>query len=464
MSSGVAWDLEVFDLNGQSLAIVAEAYERSITFEHNGIDQLEFSLYLDDPVAGFVVPIKSVVKVWRRVRGLPDPVRSEPFFCGVVGPRRRGAREGTVTYTAFSPLWRLQHRYHIDKHVFGWWNANSLPVDLGFSDVGGPPIAWDGAWYTNPDDRYSYSTGWNPSWVMWAMIHFTNELVPGTGADRTGIIRGAMEEYLEEPLIQRPWIIKRYGRGQNTWTLVDEIVNQMQVVDLAPRYTHVDGLQRMMYFDTVWPRGVQNDDVVLGYGTAPWNCADVTDQEIVEPGTFATHVTAQGQGERDTDRQIAKADGSSYYNEITGDLIEVPDYLDEYGLYMRWDRYENETSGRNLRSFAAETLLHNALPVHVVEPTVEHPFNDENDAVPVRPVYGSDYGMGDGIRVRCDRDTMRFGMEYDEWKRVLGAKLTMSDGNLETTTLTLVDDAKKLVTPDVPEFYGGGTTPGGVGL
>src|SRR3990172_12834181 len=103
---------------------IRRATNRNIQFYLNGADQLSFSLNLKDPMALIVKPLTSFVKVWRSVPGYADPANA-PCFSGIVTSRVLRGNAGQVDYTVFSPIWRLQSRFHILNHYL------NINVDTG---------------------------------------------------------------------------------------------------------------------------------------------------------------------------------------------------------------------------------------------------------------------------------------------------------------------------------------------
>src|SRR5262245_22992142 len=93
------WTVRLDHRHAGSIAPLTETFNEKLSFELNGIDSFTFSQYLDDPQAAIVLPLETVVRVFRD---------EHLMISADVGPRQRDAEAGTQTFTCFSPLKRCQ--------------------------------------------------------------------------------------------------------------------------------------------------------------------------------------------------------------------------------------------------------------------------------------------------------------------------------------------------------------------
>jgi hypothetical protein len=95
-----SWRIEHFDKSGNAINAnysgysdmgttneIAHATDRQLGFYLNSIDTLDFSLYLDDPMAAQIHRLTSFIKVWRTTPGYSDP-SNEPCFTGIVAEHK----------------------------------------------------------------------------------------------------------------------------------------------------------------------------------------------------------------------------------------------------------------------------------------------------------------------------------------------------------------------------------------
>src|SRR3990172_11162740 len=126
--SDVSWLIKHYDRNGNDINAnyagysdigitneIAHATDRTLDFNLNSVDVLNFSLYLDDPMAALIKRLTSFVKVWRTAPGYADPSNT-PCFSGIVGFHEKQGAQNVMRVQAFNPLWRLQLRFHLLNH------------------------------------------------------------------------------------------------------------------------------------------------------------------------------------------------------------------------------------------------------------------------------------------------------------------------------------------------------------
>lgn len=388
----VIWHARLYNrTTGALITNLDSLFERSLTYKLNDVDQMDFSTYLDDAQAALIVPLRTVIRVWRETDdgslGPPSARPTAPDAAFLVGSYSKSAEANTAQWTAYSPLWRLQSRYHIDPHNFS--DASKPSAVKG---ANGPREASD---------------------IMWRMISFTNQVVEGTLGDATGIVKGSLFEDSPPKLIER-----KYDRGQNSWEMIQDLL--IGGVDLKPTYLN-RGDYGAMAFNTVLFRGVQNNSVKFEYGTGSKNCSDISERIMTDPGSFSNYVTVQGESKTDADQ-----------TNVRNDALVGAD-----GLYMRFEMARNGVTAAYRLGLAQQYLLRGKNPVIMYEPTVS-PAMDA-------PIYGVDFHLGDGVRVSCSRGA---GMTFtNQWQRVIEVKLDLSDGNMETCSPTLIDDYNGQVSP-----------------
>jgi hypothetical protein len=167
---------------------VFHATSRTMNFYLNGVDDAGFNLYLDDPMAALIIPTKSYIKIWRHIYEADgttlifEDESNEPAFAGIVQSTVKDGDSNTMTVKAFSPLWRLQSRFHVRNHY--------LKI--------------------NPDTTDPY-TG---SEVIFKLIDLLNTAFPATGDEYTGIEQGSAM-WVDEPSMS-PYFV---AKGSVTWSL-----------------------------------------------------------------------------------------------------------------------------------------------------------------------------------------------------------------------------------------------------
>lgn len=401
---GVSWVMKLYDIHGHLITELTEAYNRKLSFELNSIDSCTFSVPLDWEGAGEIQPLKTTVKVWRRVIDAENDIYYAdspdlPCFAGVVANMEMSAASDEMNVTAYCAFWKLQSRFHIDRH------------------------------------NYHQQTA---SFILWDLIQSTNGAVDIMGIpneDRTGIIGpfadpyatlwdlyGSWADYDGDP----PLFNAHVPRGQNTWQFFDDFLTQNGTPDLTPLYLHREGSRSQLVFNTAVVRGVRPDasTVSLGYRTGANNLDDIQVQISVEPGQMATQVTSQGQSDTDGNKVV-------YPKAYDDDAIDL---LLEFGLYQNWTKYDNVISREELRAFAIDLYSRMSSPITVYTPTISPAFP---------PYYKVHFDVGDVIELSAAKGTaMNFTAAE---QRVYKIELNMSNNNMETTTLTMARDFTSMV-------------------
>lgn len=436
------WEVAVFNSEGWQIADISEAlFDQTLTLALNDVDVFTASMYLEENQAQWIEPLTMIVKVWRHVPGHARQPRSQPHFCGIISSMTRNAQAGTINFTAHSPFWRLKFRYHIDPHDFTY--------ETGVGDIGtGVEIPG----WSIPEEEHPRGT--DPSEIMWQMIYYTNNLIVSTTiADKTGIAIGTFAEYGNPNA--GVLLNNRYERGQNTWDLIQEIVAMPGMPDLDPEYIHAEGSPYLMKFNTVIHKG-RDLGFTLDYNTGDKNLTDLTESVIIEPGNFATYQVVQGQGDSNADQTIVVAydgfvGGPGYpsppykyvpvgaregfwgdpeYFAGTETLFQyegapVADLVDEYGLYMAYDKEESAITKMERSAITQELLLQRMHPLTVYEPYL-------SSALVWAWPY--DFDIGDFVYINCERP----GLSISNLRhRVTGIAISRNADHTENVTLTL---------------------------
>jgi hypothetical protein len=384
------------DYTGYSYATTSNeifhATERNMNFYLNGIDDLSFTVYLDDPIAPFIVPTKSVVKVYRTIYEEDGTTvifaddDTFPCFAGTVQSTLKSGNSNTMQVKAFSPLWRLQMRFHVNNHY--------LVKDL------------------TTGDPYTGST------LIFKLIDLINSAFPATGDAYTGIEQGTAN-WLAEPEMS-PYFV---AKGSNTWSLIfDDIMSRPAAADIIPTYID-DTTNVMMILDTDEKRG---DDIS---GTISFtfhtgndhtmsvdNCEDVTEELSVNPGEFANYLWAIGQGGANSGKVAVAWDNSS--GDYDSNLI---------GLYMKTVDKSEIKRINALTSIASAELKQSRWPKNAYTVTVSPAGG---------LIYNYHYKIGDVIGLTANKGALNI----DKNQRIYQVGLTMSDNNVETAAPLVSND------------------------
>src|SRR6266496_2247882 len=287
------WTIKHYDISGNPIQaiytgysldetseIVHHAFNRNLNFYLNGVDDCSFSLYLDDPMAYLITPLKSIIKVWRKITDIDGTVIYEdpantPSFAGVVASAVKNGEENTMQIKAFNPMWRLQFHFHLLNHYLK----------------------------TNPDT----SSPWKQSELIWKLIDLINNAFPGT-ASFTGIVLGTFDWVLEPEV--SPYFV---AKGSNTWSnIFDDIMTRAAGSDIWPEYYHYDANSTLMIFNTFEKRGADKSaTIAFSYHTTDANCDDLSEEVLANPGEFANYVWGVGQGGPNSGKVTVSSDSAS---------------------------------------------------------------------------------------------------------------------------------------------------------
>lgn len=397
--SNVTWTMRLYDTSGGPITAadyngavsneIKHGFNRQLEVPLNGIDTLNFSLYLDDPMSYQITRLRTVVKLWRTIRNDAGSViyaDSDPCFGGVVGYTRRNGAENTMGITVQAPFWRLQFRFHILNHYL------KINVDT--------------------DEDYKQSE------LMWKLIDLVNNAF-GLEDSNTGIIKGTFAA-ANDPVVA-PYFV---AKGSNTWTHIFEtIMNRPGGVDIAQSYTHVDGDPSIMVFNTEEKRGGDNT-VTFRYRTGSAdNLDDLVEENQPVPQEFGNYLWAVGQGGPNSGKIAMEEniddDADGYHN---------------IGIYqVRKDFPEIKKIGlagpppTHLKAVAQSEFAQARVPK----------TNYSCEISPVGPIYyGLNYNVGDTATLLGGKGSL----SVDALQRIYDATLSMSENNIESVSISLADD------------------------
>ncbi len=395
--SDTSWTIRHYDRGGNAINAnysgysdigvtneIAHATDRRLGFYLNNADILEFSLYLDDPMAAQINRLTSYIKVWRSVPGYTDP-SNQPCFSGIVSRHRKDGASGLMNVTVMSPLWRLQLRFHLLNHYLK----------------------------TNPDTADLYKQ----SELIGRLIKFISEAF-GPVVSHTGIEKGTFYDVANE-ITMAPYF---QPKGANVWSeIFDGILAKAGSIDIIPRYHHTNGSGTLMYMDTALKRGSdKSGSVAFTYRTtSPSNCDNVTEEETINPGTFGNYVWAVGAGGPNSGK-IAVAQNTG----ITGLGYGA------IGIYMRRDDFQDEKRIGVLGANPPNTATH--LRANAINILARSIVPDTAYSVEMSPAaniyYDKDFTLGDVITLNASKGALNIsGLK----QRVHECTLTISDNNIE---------------------------------
>lgn len=399
--ANTTWTMKLYDLDGSPVGtdvdtstagLISEATDRRLELNHNGIDQLTFALYLDDPFAVNLFTKSRIVKLWRNVN---DTEYSKTFTQGATAPEFSGfvtgidmlGQSNLMNITCQSPFWRLQTRFHLLNHY--------LAID---TDTGAP---------------------YKQSALMMKLIDLVNNAfeLGVTGSSYTGISEGTFS-WAGEPTIS-PYFVQK---GSNTWQhIFENIMTRPAGVDITPRYFHTDGNPVQMFLDTSEKRGTDKSGTtgVFNYNVgADPNCDDMTKNELIVPGNFGNFVWVVGQGGPNSGKIVERYDDDA--TDPGSEAIGV------YQKYVAADDYQRINDA--MRTQADAELARARIP-------------DRQYTATLSPAggtyYRSDFVLGDVVYLNADKGAMSFS---NVKQRIYQVVLGMSDNNMETAEVALSSD------------------------
>jgi hypothetical protein len=397
--ANVSWTMRLYDTFGAP--ITAADYEgavsnqikhgisRQLTIPLNGVDSLNFQLYLDDPMSYQIVRLRTVVKLWRTVRDNSGGLLyqdSDPCFGGVVAYTLRNGSENTMQITCQAPFWRLQSRFHILNHYLK----------------------------TNVDTGLDYKQ----SELMWKLIDLVNNAF-GLEDSNTGIIKGTFSA-TNDPVVA-PYFV---AKGSNTWThIFEELMNRPASPDIAPTYTHVDGDPSILVFNTEEKRGGDNTYTFRYRTGTNDNLDNLTEENQPVPGEFANYLWAVGAGGPNSGK-IAMEEN----------IDDDDDGYHNIGIYMRRADFQNIKKiglagppPTHLKALAKSEFAQARIP-------------KTNYSLEIAPggeaYYAHNYNVGDTVHVLGSKGSL----SVDTTQRIYDATLQMSENNMESVAISVADD------------------------
>jgi hypothetical protein len=370
---------------------IKHATNRNLGLFLNGIDELEFQLYLDDPMAYEIRRLHSYVKVWRTVyndSGAAIYSDSQPCFAGVVGTTIKNGESNLMTVKVFSPFWRLQFRFHILNHYL------KINIDT--------------------------SLEYKQSELMWKLIDLVNNAF-GIEDSNTGIVKGTFSS-ANDPVVA-PFFV---GKGSNTYVnIFDTIMNRPGGVDIFPSYYHSDGSPTLMYFNTEEKRGDDiSSSVSFNYHTDSSNLNDLTELEQPIPNEFGNYLWAVGAGGPNSGKVAMEEN-----------ISDDDDGYSTIGIYMRRADFPDVKrigvsipKPTHLRAIAEAEFAQSRVPKTSYEASVSSVGGIH---------YAKDFLLGDVISLNASKGALSVsGVK----QRIYDVKLSNSDNNIETSVATISKD------------------------
>lgn len=398
--ANVTWTMRLYDTGGSGISAadyngavsneIKHAFGRTLQIPLNGVDALDFNVYLDDPMSYNIKRLRTIVKLWRTIRNDAGSViyaDSDPCFGGVVAYTKKSGEEGVMNVNVQAPFWRLQSRFHILNHYL------KINTDTG--------------------DEYKQSE------LMWKLIDLVNNAF-GLEDSNTGIIKGTFAA-ANDPVVA-PYFV---AKGSNTWTHIFEtIMNRPGGVDIVPTYTHIDGDPSILVFNTDEKRGEDNV-TTLRYRTGSGDTLDdLSEEEQPVPGEFGNYLWAVGHGGPNSGK-IAMEEN----------IDDDADGYSNIGIYMVRNDYDDLKKiglrgppATHLRAVAIADFAQARVP-------------KTNYEAVVSPVGGAYYGysfsVGDTVGLLGGKGSLSVNVTG---QRIYNAALSISENNLETTSLTVAED------------------------
>lgn len=386
---------------------IKHATDRRVHFVLDNYEDLNFNLYLDDPMAATIKPITSVVKLWRYIYTdsgslvYADP-SGTPAFGGFVTFVEKNGESNQMQVRVFSPLWRLKTRFHIRNHYLK----------------------------TNPDTGINYTT----SEIIWRFISYLQVAFGGQGLGATGTTAGeiASPSYMgmakgnflwgSDPLMG-PYF---QGKGENGWSnIFDTIMSRAECPELIPRYYHADGSGIIMYLDTNKARGSDKTaSVQFRFHTGSNDNLDnlIESVDIQEPGSFANYVWAWGSGGPNSGKLAMRANiAEDQYGYNTTKIYQLGTYYADLALF---DTTLGKVADGDLKKARKPPMVYSI----GISPAITGPF------------YGANYSTGDAVSLYASKGALSAS---NVKLRIYESNLSMSDNNVETVSLALGNDDKE---------------------
>jgi len=402
-----SWNLRHFNLAGGAINAagydgavsneIRHAEDRNVHLVLDNYEDLNFTLYLDDPMAPFVKPLTSVIKLWRSIYSdegtlvYQDPADT-PCFSGFVAFTGKRGANNQMGVRAFSPLWRLKTRFHVNNHYLA----------------------------TNLDTNAPYTE----SELIWKFIDLLQNAFPVNNRSYMGMEKGNFQ-WANDP-VMGPYF---QAKGANGWSnIFDTILSRAESPELIPRYHHSGGSPIQMYLDTDQARGAnKTGSVSFNFHTGTNdNLDDLTEDIEIQPNDFANYVWAVGQGGPNSGKLALALNVND--DEFGYDTVKV---YQQYAEFNDIQLY-NDT----LRDLALGELKKNRRPQPsygvAISPAITGPF------------YGMHYVCGDAISLNANKGALQV---TNAAVRIFECTLSMSHNNVETSNPLIGPDVKEHIIP-----------------
>jgi hypothetical protein len=401
--ANVTWTMRLYDINGNGISAanmnpiapstsneIQHAFNRTLTIPLNGLDTLNFSLYLDDPMAANIVRLRTVVKLWRTIRNDGGSIiysDNDPIFAGIVPHTAKNGDDNTMNITVQGALWRLQSRFHILNHY--------LKTNI------------------DTDEPYTQSE------LMWKLIDLINNAF-GLDDSNTGIVKGTFSAG-NDP-VMAPYFVPK---GSNTWTnIFEEIMNRPGGVDIVPSYVHIDGDPTLMEFNTEDVRGNSNVTTFRYRTGSGDNLINLEEETQAVPGEFANYLWAVGDGGPNSGKIAMEEniddDADGYHNiGIYMRRVDMPD-IKKIGL--------RTPIPTHLRAIAIAELAQSRVPQVEYRCEISPAGNT---------YYGAHFNVGDTVAVVGSNGALNVNADD---LRIYDATLAMTENNFEICSVSISED------------------------
>lgn len=244
----------------------------------------------------------------------------------------------------------------------------------------------------------------DPSTIMQAFLDYTN------ARGDTHIIAGSMPPTV--PIAGE----KLYGQKQQIYAGIMEFTGLLGGIDLTPRYVHDDGSTTLMRLDSSplgGCRGAFQRNARVEFGLGAANCDDCGVSQVPTIGETANFIHGEGDG------------GVPEYGNYAASIATI-------GLLERNEEYQGVQTFDLVKALVDDSLVSNSLVPVVLAPTLS----------PAKaPWYLRDFNLGDVLPTGARKGDLTIRANL----RAYNAKLALSDGGAESTTLQLAPDFSESV-------------------
>lgn len=387
--AAISWTINHYDLDGNFVATLDECTDKHMKFALNGLDEASFTMYLDDAKASAIGNLTSVIKIWRTVNDTiygSSYTSVNPEFVGLVTSTVKDGEQNTMQVQCYSPMWRLQSRFHRNNHY------HVIDPDTG--------------------------SAWKQGRLMWYHIELINNVFSTGENAHTGIRQGTFAA--TDPTMA-PFFTPK---GSNVWSVIfDQLLPRAGSPDIRIDYTHIEGSGiDLCKFNTVEHLGNDISGATrFQYHTGAFNVNDVTEQVLVAPGQFGNYMWAVGQGGPNSGKVglARQASGQWGYETIGAYMVYEDTELQKLAAVQAYveDRFDLV----NTPQASYSVVLSPAVP----------------------PYYRSEYNLGDVVGIDASKGALQVSGVS---QRIYEIDLRMSDNNFETAQVLLADDFHGKVT------------------